>query len=381
MSFARSPVAVTANPMLELALREKLRRRAETAGSLGELEPLAVRLGLITNSLRPRLQAPQLGLFAADHGLAVDGIGGIGPSQQRSTAQLVASVLNGELPLSVFAASQGLALTVVDAGVAETVATHPRMLARKIAHGTRNSRVGPAMSAERAQAAIRAGMEIAESLPGNVVACAGIGVGARECAAPVLVRLTGARLRELVATGPAMKEDDLARLLMPLQAALARHRDVSEPVEMLAALGGFEVAMMVGLMLVSAGKRRLIIVDGMPAYAALMVASRIAPAVTDYCVFSRSQTHAGLDHALAQFQTSALLELGMESTDGTGATLAWPLLACAAALLTDVADASGSELAALPRSTEFDEPSNSSANPALAQEPREQDVRTVPGAL
>jgi nicotinate-nucleotide--dimethylbenzimidazole phosphoribosyltransferase len=91
-------------------------------------------------------------------------------------------------------------------------------------------------------------------------------------------------------------------------------------------------------MLVAAGRRHLIMVDGLPACAAVMVASRIAPAVIDYCVFCRSHGHQGLDYALNLFHSSALLELGMESTDGTGATLAWPLVRAAASLLTDVAE-------------------------------------------
>jgi nicotinate-nucleotide--dimethylbenzimidazole phosphoribosyltransferase len=89
---------------------------------------------------------------------------------------------------------------------------------------------------------------------------------------------------------------------------------------------------------VAGSKRHLIVVDGMPACAALMVAARIAPAVTDYCIYCRSHSHEGLDQALALFHASALLELGMESTDGTGATLAWPLVRSAAALLTEVAE-------------------------------------------
>lgn len=97
--------------------------------------------------------------------------------------------------------------------------------------------------------------------------------------------------------------------------------------------------MMVGLMLVAASKRKLIMADGMPACAALMVASHIAPAVTDYCVFCRSHGHHGLDQALALFHSSALLELGMQSIDGTGASLAFPLVRSAAlALLTEVAE-------------------------------------------
>ncbi|MCO5122448.1 MAG: nicotinate-nucleotide--dimethylbenzimidazole phosphoribosyltransferase [Rhizobacter sp.] len=117
-----------------------------------------------------------------------------------------------------------------------------------------------------------------------------------------------------------------------------RHRDAADPVEVLAAFGGFELAMMVGVMLVAGSKRQLILADGMAACAALMVAAQIAPAVTDYCVFCRSNSHHGLDQALALFHASALLELGMESTDGTGATLAFPLVRSAAALLTEVAE-------------------------------------------
>ena len=96
--------------------------------------------------------------------------------------------------------------------------------------------------------------------------------------------------------------------------------------------------MMVGAMLVAASKRHLLMIDGMAACAALMLASRIATPVTDYCVFCRSHGHRGLDKALHLFRASALLELGMDSTDGTGATLAWPLVRSAAALLTEVAD-------------------------------------------
>ena len=328
MSVNRSLIAPTSNPALEQALRDKLKRRSDTTGELGELEPLAIRLGLIQNTLKPRFRAPQLAMFAADHGLAVDGI--VAPGRM-STAQLVHNLLTSQLPVAVFARIQGLELSVVDCGASEAVTPHARLLARKIAHGTRNARVTSAMSLEQAHAAIRAGMEIGDALPGNVVACAGLGVGSDESSALVLSRLTGANVRDLVNAGPSMKEDDLAHLQVVLYGAQGRHKDVSDPVEVLAAFGGFEVAVMVGVMLVAGSKRHLIIT-------ALMVASRIAPAVTDYCIYCRSQSHQGLDVALSLFHTSALLELGMESIDGTGATLAWPLVRSAAALLTEVAE-------------------------------------------
>ena len=335
MSVNRSLIMPTSNPLLEQALRKKLERRAETTGGLGELEPLAVRLGLIQNTLKPRFRTPQIAVFAADHGLAVEGLELDG---RQSTALLSQQLLSSQLPLAVFARIQGLELSVVDCGVAESVTPHARLLARKIAHGTRNARVTSAMSIDQAHAAIRAGMEIADSLIGNAVICAGIGVGAHESAALVLSRLSGLNLSDLLIQGPDMEESRLAHLLAVLQGAQARHKDVVDPVEVMAAFGGFEMAMMVGVMLVAGSKRHLIVVDGMPACAALMVASRIAPAVTDYCVYCRSHSHRGLDHALSLFHASALLELGMESTDGTGSTLAWPLVRSAAALLTEVAE-------------------------------------------
>jgi len=335
MSVNRSLIAPTSNPTLEQALRDKLKRRSDTTGELGELEPLAIRLGLIQNSLKPRFRAPQLAMFAADHGLAVDGISAPG---RASTAKLVHNLLTSQLPVSVFARIQGLELSVVDCGVSEPVTPHARLLARKIAHGTRNARVVSAMSIEQAHAAIRAGMEIGDALPGNVVTCAGLDIGSNESSALVLSRLTGANVRDLINSGPAMKPDDLAHLQVVLYGAQGRHKDVNDPVEVLAAFGGFEIAVMVGVMLVAGSKRHLIIVDGLPACAALMVASRIAPAVTDYCIYCRSHSHQGLDVALSLFHTTALLELGMESMDGTGATLAWPLVKSAAALLTEVAE-------------------------------------------
>jgi len=334
-SVTRSLITPTSNELLERALRDKLQRRAETIGSLGELEPLAVRVGLIQNTLKPRFRDPQLVLFASDHGLAVEGLP---TTPGHATAERARQALARQLPVAVFARINGMTLSVVDAGVAEPLAPHENLLMRKIAHGTRNARVGPAMSVEQAQAAIRAGMEISESLPGNLLACAGVAVGGHESAALVLSRLAGAPVRELLLAGPDMDPNRLTLLLVITQAAQGRHRDVTDPVEVLAAFGGFEMAMMVGAMLVAASRRHLIMVDGLSACAALMVAARIAAPVTDYCVFCRSQSHSGLDYALNMFHTSALLELGMESTDGTGATLAWPLVRAAAALLSDVAE-------------------------------------------
>ncbi len=335
MVTSRSLVSPTSNPLLERALREKLARRNETTGSLGELEPLAIRLGLMQNSLKPRFREPQLLIFAADHGLAVDGVQG---AQHKTTHELVLQLLGNQLPLTVFARSQMLEVSIVDCGIAENLPAHDRLLMRKIAHGTRNARASAAMTLEQAHAGMRAGMEIGDKLRGNMTICAGIGVGSHESAAMVLSRLTDTTVRDLILARPLMNAHQLAHLLVIVQGAQGRHREVTDPVEVLAAFGGFEIAVMVGVMLMAASKRHLLMVDGMAACAALMLAARIAQPVTDYCVFCRSHSHRGLDQALNLFRASALLELGLETMDGTGATLAWPLVKNAAALLTEVAD-------------------------------------------
>jgi nicotinate-nucleotide--dimethylbenzimidazole phosphoribosyltransferase len=328
-------IAPTARASLEQALRLKLARRNEVAGSLGELEPLAIRLGLIQNALRPRLRQPQLLVFAGDHGLAVE----VTSPQARSTGQTVEDLLAGRLPLPVLAHRQGLTVHLVDSGLANPLVPRTGVLARKIAHGTRNCRVTQAMSIEQVHAAIRAGMEITDALPGNALGCAGVGVGAPHAAALVISKLTGIALRELVFSGATMDITTLEQQMMVLQSAQTRHMHLDDPVEVLAAFGGFETAMMVGAMLVAASKRHLILVDGLSACAALIVAARIGGPVTDYCVFCRSTGHHGLDATLRGFQTTALLELGLESIDGTGIALSWPLVQAAASLLTEVHDA------------------------------------------
>jgi len=320
MPFQRPVISPIANVPLEQALLRKLQRRSEATGSMGELEPLAVQLGLIQNSLKPTFDAPQIVVFAGDHGLAVDGIGS---DLGRSTGELVRTLLTLQMPLAAFAKLQGLQLSVVDSGIAEPVPPHGRLLSRKIAHGTRNARAGPAMSQEQVGSAVRAGMEIARSLPGNVLACAGIGVGSYESAALVMARLNHTELAKFLPPEAASVPSDVSTLSI-LEGAHVRNKEATEPLAVLAAFGGFETAMMVGLMLVAASERHLILVDGFTAFAALAVASRLSPAVTDYCLFCRSNSRRGIDEALVLFKAAALLEVGIESADGPGATLAWP---------------------------------------------------------
>jgi nicotinate-nucleotide--dimethylbenzimidazole phosphoribosyltransferase len=331
-------IASTAKPSLEQALLLKLGRRAPITGRHGELETLAVRLGLMQNRLRPRLRQPQLLIFAGDHGLAVDVAG----TPEHTSADQVGDLIASRVALPVFAHQQGINLQIVDSGLATPLQGRPGVLLRKIAHGTRNCRVAQAMSIDQVNAAIRAGMEITDTLAGNALGCAGLGVGSTEAAALIIARLTKLSLHEMLRPRDFGQHngDEAAfeHQLSHLQAAQSRHSACEDPVEVLAAFGGFEIAMMVGAMLAAAHKRHLVMVDGIAACAALLVATRIGGPLPEYCVFCRSTAHPGLDAVLAGFQATALLELGLDTVDGTGITLTWPLIAAAAALLSDVAE-------------------------------------------
>ena len=319
-----------ANASLESQLRARLRHIDDPSGPLDPLERLAVQAGLIQNRVDPHFSGPRLVMFAADHGLAVDNIAG---SETKSTAATVHCLLTEQLTLASLVRLQGLSLMVVDSGIAEPVEPHEHLHARKIAHGTRNARVGKAMSIEQVQAAIRAGLEIGESLDGNAVACAGIGVGSEQSAALVLSALSKVPVWEFVSAAPSMPEGLLDHIILVLESARQRHIELTDPIELLAALGGFEVAMMMGLMLSAAARRFVIIPDGLPACAALMAASAVAPAVVEYCVHARSNHLRGLDRALSLFKASVSAAVVMDAIDGTGASLTWPLISTAASLL------------------------------------------------
>lgn len=337
MPIHESLISPTSNLALERQLRERLDSQAGLAGSFGQLEGLAMRLGLLQGQAVPRFRDPLLAFFAADHGLAVDGV----PARQRSAEQAQLA-LSGRLPSTAVARLHGLQLQVVDCGLADEMNAQPRLLQRKIAHGTRHARLGVAMSPGQVQAALRVGMEAADAAKGNVMALAGIGQGGAESAALLLSRLNDQRLDELL---PRATPAPLRELLAQ---ALDRHGSASDPMDLLGALGGYEIAAMVGAILVGASKRHLLLIDGIAACAALRVAASIAPPVTDYAVFCRSHGEPGLTLALQGFQAGALLDLGLESADGLGAALSWPLLRSAAALLSDAPEASAAAREELP---------------------------------
>jgi nicotinate-nucleotide--dimethylbenzimidazole phosphoribosyltransferase len=334
--FDLPAIESTANLALEARLRYKIDHKTKPLGALGQLETLALQLGLIQRTESPALHGPQMLVFAADHGIAAEGVSAY---PQAVTVQMVGNMLAGGAAINVFARQHGFALQVVDAGVAAELSSHPYLQPRKIAMGTKNICREAAMTRQEAHAALAAGMQAVAALPGNVVAMGEMGIANTSPAALLLSRLAGVGIVDATGRGTGLDDAQLRHKQAVLARALTRHPATEPPdaVAELAALGGFEIAMMAGAMLQAASERRVVLVDGFIAGAAALVAQALAPAVRDYLVFCHRSAETGHRLLLSHLEARPLLELDLRLGEGTGALLAWPLVQSAASFLNEMA--------------------------------------------
>ena len=334
MTFKPPLIESVTDVRLEAKLRHKIDHKTKPVGALGQLEDLALQLGLIQRSDVVSFHSPQVVVFAADHGIAAEGVSAY---PQAVTAQMVANMLAGGAAVNVLARQHGFALHVVDAGVATDLNAHPQLISRKIAYGTQNLCKGPAMSAEQLHAALEAGAQTVKDLPGNVIALGEMGIANTSSAALLLNRLAGTSLKEATGRGTGLSDAQLKQKRRVLLLALMRHQDATLPLQALADLGGFEIAMMVGAMLQAASQRRVILVDGFIAGAAALAAQQMQPHVQHYMVFGHRSAERGHRALLEHLKARPLLDLDMRLGEGTGALLAWPLVQSAARLMNEMA--------------------------------------------
>ena len=328
------------NAALTARLQHLLDHKTKPLGALGHIEPLALHIGQVLGSESPRLLQPQMLVCAADHGLAARGVSAF-PSDV--TWQMVENFLAGGAAVSVLARQHGLALTVVDCGVARAFAPRaaapgqPRLLLRKVAPGTQDASAGPAMTAAQCAQALDNGREVVRGLPGNALLLGEMGIGNTSVASLLLSRLCGVPLQECTGAGTGLDAAGIERKRAVLAQALAANAGAVAPLDALAALGGFEVATLVGAVLQAALERRVIVVDGFITSAAVLVAARLQPQVLQRCVFAHGSAEPGHALMLAQLGARPLLELGLRLGEGSGAALAWPLLQSACAILREMA--------------------------------------------
>ena len=330
-------IAAIADAGLEQQLSARIDAKTKPPGSLGRLESVAIQLGLIQRSSAPRIVAPHLLVFAADHGVTVEGVSAY---PQEVTWQMVMNYLARGAAVNVFASAVGLSLKVIDAGVDHAFDPHPHLVDRKIANGTRNFAREAAMTMTQAEEAITAGATLVRELAAkgsNVIAFGEMGIGNTSAASALMARLTGLPLALCIGRGTGLDDSGLARKRAVIEAALALHADARGPLDALAALGGFEIAMICGAMLAAAEARMVIVVDGFIVGSALLVAQALAPNVLDYCIFAHASNEEGHAAMLRHFNARPLLDLGLRLGEGTGAALAFPLVKAAAGFLESMA--------------------------------------------
>ncbi len=324
------------DPKLAAQVQQRIDHLTKPLGALGRLEALALQVALVQGRLDPAWKAPQLVVFAADHGIAAQGVSAY-PSAV--TAQMVLNMLAGGAAVSVLARQHGLALTLVDCGVDFDFQPQSGLVVAKTCRGSGDSSLGPALSPAQCSAALAHGRELVRSLPGNVLLLGEMGIANTSAAALLMARLTRQPLADCVGRGTGLDDAGLARKTAVLQRALLRHAEVgvSDPLALLAALGGAEIATMTGAVLQAAAERRVVVVDGFITTAAVAVAAALAPAVLQRCVFAHGSAEAGHGRWLQALGVRPLLDLGLRLGEGSGAALAWPLLDAAVRLLAQMA--------------------------------------------
>lgn len=323
---------------LESRLRHRIDNKTKPPGALGRLEELALQIALIQQTETPVLTNPHLIVFAADHGLTAEGVSAYPATVTHS---MVNNFMAGGAAINVFCRQNGLQLLVCDVGVnGPFEETTDRFVKYKIRPGTRNMRHEPAMTADECKAALDAGKTLVNGVNYrgcNVVGFGEMGIGNTSAAALLMHRLTGIPLVQCVGRGTGLDDGGLAHKLAVLQAVADRYAHLNDPLSLLAAMGGLEIAAIAGGMGQAAENGMIILVDGFIATSALLVAQALNPTVLSNCIFCHQSAEAGHRLMLDVLQVKALLHLELRLGEGTGCALAYPLVQAAVAMLNEMA--------------------------------------------
>jgi nicotinate-nucleotide--dimethylbenzimidazole phosphoribosyltransferase len=308
------------------------------AGALGVLEDASVALCGIQGECPPRpLASPVVAVFAGDHGVHAQGVS---PWPQEVTASMVANFRAGGAAVNVLARQACAAVVVVDMGVATDLEPGPDLLDHKIRPGTSDLATGPAMTRDEAVRGLLAGIDVADRLVDrghDVLLTGDMGIGNTTPSAALVAALTGVAAADVTGRGTGVDDTVLARKVEVVAGALEARPVTDDPVETLASLGGFEHAGLAGFLLGAAHRRVPVILDGVIAGAAALVAQALAPAVAGYCFAGHRSVEPGHAVALAQLGLRPLVDLDLRLGEGTGALLALPLVEAAGATLREMA--------------------------------------------
>jgi nicotinate-nucleotide--dimethylbenzimidazole phosphoribosyltransferase len=348
---------LTATSTLQQKLQQLINNKTKPLGALGRLEELALQIGLIQETEHPVIQQPHIIVFAGDHGVAKTGL--VNAFPQEVTAQMVLNFLQGGAAINVFCRQHQLALKVVDAGVnfdfvpdAGPSAGDNIFIHAKIDHGTHNYLEREAMTMEQAEKAIEKGRQIVAQTAAAGCNCIGfgeMGIGNTSSATLIMSAITGLPVAQCTGRGAGLTDEQLQKKISTLQEAYHKHQLshlMHNPMALLAAVGGFEIAMMVGAYLEAVNQRMIVVVDGFIASAALLVANElfnlssiegVYTRLAQHCIFAHTSHEPGHEKILDYLEAKPLLNLGMRLGEGTGAALAMPLIRSAVQFLNEMA--------------------------------------------
>lgn len=314
------------DPAAQAQARERQQQLTKPAGSLGQLEALAIQIAGITRNPLPTTERKAIIVMAGDHGVTVEGVSAYPAAV---TPQMVLNFARGGAAINALARQVGARVVVVDVGVAVDV-VHPQVISRKVAPGTANMAVGPAMTREQAVAAIEVGLDIAqeEAARGlDLIATGEMGIGNTTAASAITAALTGVAVPLVSGRGTGIGDEQFAHKIQVIERALACNRpDPTDPLDVLAKVGGLEIAGLVGVVLGAAARRVPVVVDGFISGAAALVAVRLCPTVREYLIAGHVSAERGHRLILEQLGLSPLLDLDLRLGEGTGAALAMGLI-------------------------------------------------------
>ena len=340
--------------MIKEQLLHKINGKTKPLGSLGQLEDIALQIGIIQNTLTPQINKPHIVVFAADHGIAATGL--VNPYPQAVTAQMVLNFAAGGAAINVLCKQNNIDLTVVDAGVNYDFEPSLPILHAKVYKGTMDYTKHWAINDTQLNTALHKGAEIVATIYNNgcnTIAFGEMGIGNTSSAALIMHQYTMLPLEECVGRGTGANDEQLQKKLYALYDAAAYHDLGSYDItayDVLARVGGFEIAMMAAAYIKAYKLGMVIVVDGFIATAALYCAIKILDdpeektvsissesKLLQHCIFAHTSGELGHTKMLAKINAKPLLQLGMRLGEGTGAALAIPLLQSACAFVNEMA--------------------------------------------
>jgi len=328
------------------ALDEELMRQAQARldrltkplGSLGRLETLAKQIVGITRRLSPTVEHKVIITMAADHGVVEEGVSAY---PQAVTGQMVYNFLRGGAGINVLARHIGARVVVVDMGVATDLALHSDLVVKKIGYGTRNLANGPAMTNDEMHRAIEAGREIVSceiERGADMVGTGDMGIGNTTASSAIAAAMTGQSIRLVTGRGTGIEDAIYEKKLAVIQRALnVNHPDPANPLEVLAKVGGFEIAGLVGVILGGAAARRPVVIDGFISGAAALIATALEPRAKGYLIAAHRSQEPGHRVMLEHVGLQPLLDLDLRLGEGTGGALAMSLVDAACKVLNEMA--------------------------------------------